>query len=424
METVLKTIRERKGNSIIAFPDEFCIVDLETTGLSPEYDNIIEVASIYVKNGVIVDTFQSLVKPPLYGGVYVDDFITELTGITNEMLDDAPTITDILPQFLDFLGSRTIIGYNVHFDANFLYDNALSHLDRYFTNELIDVYRMTRKLYPDLPHHRLCDMLSHFEISELQEHRALGDCYATLACYDHCKNAIASQYSCNDEFIKSFEKKRLRVYAADIASSVAEPPQDSMIYGKKCVFTGKLERYTRRDAMQIVADLGGINEDTVTKHTNYLILGTQDYRVPSPDKKSSKHRKAEKYKLSGCDVEIMPESVFYDMIADYISDSEDQPQIPPPEISQPEQETVSFDLPLIPEWEKWKDVITTQCAKKRMARAAACKLIVVSPQDHTAVFKGSKGNTYTTTLESCTCPDFDEYNEPCKHMYRLLFELS
>lgn len=70
----------------------------------------------------------------------------------------------------------------------------------------------------------------------------------------------------------------------------------------------------RKNAMQIVADLGGINGDNVTKKTNFLILGNNDYCKSIKDGKSSKQKKAEKLKLSGQDIEIIPESVFYDLI--------------------------------------------------------------------------------------------------------------
>lgn len=76
----------------------------------------------------------------------------------------------------------------------------------------------------------------------------------------------------------------------------------------------------RKEAMKIVADLGGINEDTVTKNTNYLILGNNDYCTTIKDGKSSKQKKAEKNKIKGQDIEIIPEGVFYDMIGDYLSE--------------------------------------------------------------------------------------------------------
>lgn len=82
------------------------------------------------------------------------------------------------------------------------------------------------------------------------------------------------------------------------------------------MFTGKLERYTRKEAMQIVANLGGINEDGVTKKTNFLILGNNDYCSTIKDGKSSKQKKAEKYKVAGQDILIVPEDEFYTMLED------------------------------------------------------------------------------------------------------------
>ena len=82
------------------------------------------------------------------------------------------------------------------------------------------------------------------------------------------------------------------------------------------MFTGVLERMSRKEAMQLVADSGGINGDTVTQKTNYLVLGNNDYCKSIKDGKSNKQKKAEKLKASGLDIEIIPESVFYDMVLD------------------------------------------------------------------------------------------------------------
>ena len=81
-------IRPNKGQSLIAFPNDYTVVDIETTGLSPEYDSIIEISALKVKDNVIIDKFTTLVNPECY----ICEFITELTGITNEMVETAPKI--------------------------------------------------------------------------------------------------------------------------------------------------------------------------------------------------------------------------------------------------------------------------------------------------------------------------------------------
>ena len=112
--------RTNKGQSLIAFIDDYVAVDLETTGLDPRFDAIIEIAAVKVAGGKPVDSFATLVKPPFE----VDEFITELTGITNDMLAHAPAIEAVLPSFLEFVGDGVVVGHNVNFDINFLYDEA------------------------------------------------------------------------------------------------------------------------------------------------------------------------------------------------------------------------------------------------------------------------------------------------------------
>ena len=103
--------------------------------------------------------------------------------------------------------------------------------------------------------------------------------------------------------------------ASDIVSSSENVDPSNPLFGKVCVFTGTLEKMVRKDAMQLVANLGGINADNVTKKTNYLVLGNNDYCSSIKDGKSSKQKKAEKLKLSGQDIEIIPENVFYDIVS-------------------------------------------------------------------------------------------------------------
>lgn len=318
-----KTERANKGESYIAFPTDYCVVDTETTGLSPALDNIIEIGAVKYSNGVEVDRFQSLVQPPAYSdGTFVDDFIAELTGITNEMLAEAPKTSEAVRAFSKFLGDSIIVGYNVSFDVNFLYDNFMEHLGKPLTNDYIDAMRMARKLYPEMKHHRLRDMVELYGITNKHEHRALADCVATAQCFGKLHEEALNQYETEESFVKTYSHHGggggHSVKAADIQGDESKINTDSPLYNQYCVFTGKLEKFTRKEAMQIVADLGGINEDGVTKNTNFLILGNNDYCATIKDGKSNKQKKAEKNKLNGQDIEIVPETVFYDMLGEEI----------------------------------------------------------------------------------------------------------
>ena len=172
----LTSKRAEKGNSIIEFPPSYCMIDLETTGYSPLWDEIIEVAAMKIIDGKETARFHSLVKP---SWDKIPDFITQLTGINNEMLIDAPRIDTVISQFDEFLGDSTIIGYNVSFDVNFLYDAYVTHLGKPLRNNYVDCMRMARRLYPEMEHHRLCDITEKLNVVNDKAHRAMSDVEAT-----------------------------------------------------------------------------------------------------------------------------------------------------------------------------------------------------------------------------------------------------
>lgn len=313
-----QTIRESKGRSIIAFPDTYCVIDVETTGRSPQWDHIIEVAALKISDGQEAGRFSSLIQPPsMPGGAFVDDFIAALTGITDEMLESAPFAPDVLAEFASFVGDTPVVGHYVGFDINFLYDSFDRYLDRPFFNDYIDTLRVARKLHPEMSHHRLADLVDHFGATHNEVHRAMGDVEATAECFARLKDEVLERYGSEGEFQKAFQLGGSHsVKASDIQGDAQKIDEDSPIFGCACVFTGKLEKFTRAEAMQIVADLGGINQDGVTKTTRYLILGNNDYCASIKDGKSNKQKKAEKWVLKGTGIEILPESVFYDMLGE------------------------------------------------------------------------------------------------------------
>lgn len=142
----MTTVREGKGKSLIAFPEEYVAVDLETTGMSAKWDEIIEIGAARFRDGKVVETYQELVNP----GFEIDPFIEGLTGITNEMLIDASSIAEVLPGFVSFLGADTVmVGHNIAgFDSNFLYD-AGERIGTPVRNDFVDTMRIARKLHKD-----------------------------------------------------------------------------------------------------------------------------------------------------------------------------------------------------------------------------------------------------------------------------------
>lgn len=309
---LLWTERAEKGNSLLTFPDDYVIVDLETTGYSPIHDYIIELCALRVRNNEVIDSFSSLVNRDK--SIYVDDFISDLTGITQEMIDSAPDIKDILPGFIEFIGSDVIVGHNVNFDINFLYDESVRIMGKYISNDFVDTMRISRKIHSEYPHHRLADLAERYCIDNAGAHRSQRDCEITKLCYDALRKDTLQLFGNYDELTKNKRVRNPGIRAKDIHSAEQEFDESHILYNKVCVFTGTLEKMTRKEAMQIVADLGGINADSVTKKTNYLILGCNDYCKSIKDGKSNKQKKAEKMQLSGQDITVIPEDVFYEMV--------------------------------------------------------------------------------------------------------------
>ncbi len=108
-----------------------------------------------VSNFNIIEEFQTLIQPPYYEEVngegenekyFVSDFITELTGITNEMLENASTIDQVMPGFIDFIGGDILVGHNIHFDLNFLYDITINELNHKLNNDFMDLLRISRRV--------------------------------------------------------------------------------------------------------------------------------------------------------------------------------------------------------------------------------------------------------------------------------------
>lgn len=312
--------RKEKGKSLLAFPQKYVCLDLETTGLSPQYDEIIEICAIKIDSGKEIERFQTLVKPENE----IDEYISELTGITNELVADAPHIKDVLPSLIDFLSDWVIVGHNVNFDINFVYDNCLEYMNSYFKNDFVDTMRLSRKVVPALKHHRLEDLVKYFNIEIEGAHRAAYDCTATICCLEKLKAVAVDTYGDVESALYEFTKGLKKSYAdfKDLHATTNYIDVDNPFFERNVVFTGTLEKMVRKDAAQLVVNLGGFAQNSITKKTDYLVLGNNDYCQAIKDGKSNKQKKAEALILSGSDLKIIPESVFYDIISEWIRDSE------------------------------------------------------------------------------------------------------
>ena len=156
--------------------ETFVAVDVETTGLSPVYNELIEISAIKYDGAKKIDTFSTLVKPKKE----VSDIITNLTGITNKMLENAPQIEEVMPKLVEFIGNHIIVAHNANFDVSFLQNNSNKSFSK---NKVIDTVALSRKMLPNLPNHKLNTVARCIGIQEDGFHRAEFDCECCAKIY-------------------------------------------------------------------------------------------------------------------------------------------------------------------------------------------------------------------------------------------------
>lgn len=180
--------RQKKGKRLTSYQPDYVVFDLETTGLSPVTDQIIEISAVKVKGGVVQDTFSTLVNP----GRPIPAAASQVNGITDAMVADAPALNTVLGQFLAFIGDGTLVGHNIHsFDMKFLNAAMQKFYRRDLGNDYIDTLYMARSCMKHLPRHRLVDLAACFRISTEGAHRALNDCMMNQKCFEEMGRRMA-----------------------------------------------------------------------------------------------------------------------------------------------------------------------------------------------------------------------------------------
>lgn len=169
----------------------FIAIDLETTGLSAKEDKIIEVGAIKVVDGKEVGRYETFINP----GRKIPERITEVTGINDLMVADAPYIEDVIVDILDFMEDYPLIGHNLMFDYSFVKRAAVNN-KLLFEKKGIDTLKLARKYLPDLESKRLDYLCSYFCIEDENHHRAINDAIAAYKLYEVlCKNYAAYEES-------------------------------------------------------------------------------------------------------------------------------------------------------------------------------------------------------------------------------------
>ena len=159
----------------------YVVVDIETTGFSASSDKITEIGAVKIENGVIIEEFNQLIDP----GIPIPWRITEVTGITSDMVAGKPAIEEVLPLFMEFCADCAIVAHNARFDMGFIRFNA-DKQGLECSCEILDTVAMARRAFPHLRNHKLDTVARHLNIELLKHHRAADDARAAAHIFLRC----------------------------------------------------------------------------------------------------------------------------------------------------------------------------------------------------------------------------------------------
>jgi DNA polymerase-3 subunit alpha (Gram-positive type) len=193
---------------------EFVVFDLETTGLNPSQHEIIEIGAVKIKNGEKIDEFKSFVKPDSM----IPPKITEITGIKNKMVEDAPALAEVIDKFISFTENAVLVAHNADFDYGFI-RTALQNLNierEEYT--VLDTLALSRAVVKDSKNYKLNTLAEYFEVDLDNHHRALDDAEATaeilINLFDIIKEDGAVNLNDINNYISKIDWKDLRPFHA------------------------------------------------------------------------------------------------------------------------------------------------------------------------------------------------------------------
>lgn len=225
--------------------DSYVCLDLETTGLEPRKDKIIEIGAIRVRNSKIEATFETFVNPARI----LEERITQLTGIVDKQLENAPEINEVLPQLLSFIGDDVLLGHSILFDYSFVKRAAVNNRLS-FEKMGIDTLKLARKYLPDLESRSLEFLCRHFEI-EHSAHRAVADAKATIGLYN---KLVELFYEGHEEDFKPVQLK----YHVKRETAITIPQKNQLyklLDRHKLKVDYDVEKLTRSEASRFIAQI-------------------------------------------------------------------------------------------------------------------------------------------------------------------------
>lgn len=168
--------------------NSYVVFDLETTGLRPCHDRILEIGALRIEEGEVTGTYETMID----NGVPIPERITELTGITEAMIEGAPQVREAVEGFLEFSQEAVLVGHNVLFDYSFMKKNVIN-LGGTYERKGLDTLAIARLCLAELPSKTLDKLAAHYGIPQEHHHRALDDALTTARLYERLKEEFGEK---------------------------------------------------------------------------------------------------------------------------------------------------------------------------------------------------------------------------------------
>lgn len=309
-------MRKGKGQNLLIPVTDYTVIDLETTDKNPRNARIIELSAIRVRNDTAVEAFSQLVDPKMH----IPRIVSELTGITDDMVKNMPTIDMVLGQYLDFISDDVILGHNIaSYDTTILCEYADVFLHRSFENDMIDTLNIAQyHCGLDLPNYKLSTLAEYYEIVNEHAHRALSDCYTNLEVYKKLKRTFkSSRYSTGSrEQIYTYDIAKDTVSTCSFSDHIYIPLENLNLQGKNIVITGDFTFGSRGAVESFLTSKGANIKKSVNKMTDFLIIGSQASNAYKFGNYGNKTADALNLIDSGYDIKIMFEKDFFGKLGD------------------------------------------------------------------------------------------------------------
>ena len=242
-----------------SFDDEYVVFDIETTGFSSKNDKIIEIGAVKLKDGEIVDSFSTFVDPKV-------NIPYKLTSITQNMVNGQPTIDEVLPKFMEFVGDSVLVAHNAAFDVGFIKKNLMD-MGKTLKNPVMDTVPLARYLYPDLKKVKLNLVAKHLGISLENHHRAVDDAKATAEILKFSFKKMKEEMdihdvkTLNEKYLSNIDVKKLPLHHIIILAK----NQTGIKNLYKLVSMAHLDYFARRPRLP---------KSIITEYREGLIIGS------------------------------------------------------------------------------------------------------------------------------------------------------